>query len=45
MKRMIGFILIWLAVGMLIKLFITNTILTLLLIAVLFFIGYRLFLC
>lgn len=45
MKRMIGFILIWLAVGMLIKLFITNTILTLLLIILLFFIGYRLFLC
>lgn len=43
MKRCIGFILFWIAVGMLLMLLIHNTLIGLILIAVLLLLGYNLF--
>ncbi len=45
MKRIIGFILFWIAIGMTIMLFITNGILAIITIILLLFIGYKLFAC
>ncbi len=45
MKRMIGFILFWIAIGMTIMLFITNGLLAICLIILLLVIGYKLFTC
>ncbi len=43
MKRMIGFILFWIAVGMLIMLFIHNILIGFIIIGLLLLIGYNLF--
>ncbi len=43
MKRMIGFILFWIAVGMTIMLFITNGILAVCIIILFLVLGYNLF--
>jgi hypothetical protein len=43
MKRMIGFILFWIAIGMLLMLFIHNMLIGMILIAVLLLLGYNLF--
>jgi len=43
MKRMIGFILFWIAIGMTIMLFITNGILAILIIILCLLLGYNLF--
>lgn len=45
MKRVAGYTLFWIAVGMLISLFIANTFWSILLIFMLLLIGYNLFLC
>lgn len=45
MKRVAGYTLFWIAVGMLISLFISNTFWTVLLIFFLLLVGYNLFLC
>ncbi|WOO36360.1 hypothetical protein R2R35_21625 [Anaerocolumna sp. AGMB13020] len=45
MKRMIGFILFWIAVGMTIMLFITNGIIAVCIIILLLILGYNLFAC
>ncbi|MGN6715401.1 hypothetical protein SAMN02745136_01543 [Anaerocolumna jejuensis DSM 15929] len=45
MKRMIGFILFWIAIGMTIMLFITNGVLAILIIILLLILGYNLFAC
>ncbi|MDF2868456.1 MAG: hypothetical protein K0R05_31 [Anaerocolumna sp.] len=45
MKRMIGFILFWIAVGMTIMLFITNGIIAVCIIILLLILGYNLFTC
>lgn len=45
MKRMIGFILFWIAVGMTIMLFVTNGLLAICIIILLLVIGYKLFAC
>lgn len=43
MKRMIGFILFWIAVGMLIMLFVNDVLVGSIIIAILLLIGYNLF--
>ncbi|MGF7145753.1 hypothetical protein HNQ56_004196 [Anaerotaenia torta] len=43
MKRMFGFILFWIAIGMTIMLFITNGILAICIIILLLLLGYNLF--
>jgi len=43
MKRMIGFILFWIAIGMTIMLFITNGILAICIIILCLLLGYNLF--
>lgn len=43
MKRMIGFILFWIAIGMLIMLFIHNILIGFIIIGLLLLIGYNLF--
>lgn len=45
MKRVAGYTLFWIAVGMLISLFISNTFWNILLIFVLLLVGYNLFVC
>ncbi|MDO5539082.1 MAG: hypothetical protein Q4F83_03270 [Eubacteriales bacterium] len=45
MKRIAGYTLFWIAVGMLISLFISNTFWSVLLIFILLLAGYNLFLC
>lgn len=45
MKRMIGFILFWVAVGMIIALFIENLFIHILIVLVLILLGYNLFCC
>lgn len=45
MKRVAGYTLFWIAVGMLISLFISNTFWSILLIFVLLLVGYNLFVC
>lgn len=45
MKRMLGFILFWIAIGMTIMLFITNGVLAILIIILLLILGYNLFAC
>ena len=45
MKRMLGFILFWIAVGMIIMFFLTNGILAVCLILICLFLGYHLFCC
>ncbi len=45
MKRVAGYTLFWIAVGMLISLFISNTFWSVLLVFTLLLIGYNLFLC
>ncbi len=45
MKRMIGFILFWIAIGMTIMLFITNGILAVCIIILFLVLGYNLFTC
>lgn len=45
MKRVIGYTLFWIAVGMLISFFICNTFWSVLLIFVLLLLGYNLFVC
>lgn len=45
MKRMIGFILFWIAIGMTIMLFVTNGILAILIILLFLILGYNLFTC
>ncbi len=45
MKRMIGFILFWIAIGMTIMLFVTNGILAICTIILLLILGYKLFTC
>ena len=45
MKRLIGFILFWIAVGMAIMIFLPNEVLGILIILVLLLLGYNLFCC
>lgn len=45
MKRVAGYTLFWIAVGMLISLFISNTFWSVLLIFFLLLMGYNLFMC
>lgn len=45
MKRVAGYTLFWIAVGMLISLFISNTFWSVLLIFLLLLLGYNLFMC
>ena len=45
MKRVAGYTLFWIAVGMLISLFISNTFWNVLLIFLLLLLGYNLFIC
>ena len=45
MKRLIGFILFWIAVGMAIMIFLPNEVLGILIIFVLLLLGYNLFCC
>lgn len=45
MKRMIGFMLFWIAIGMTIMLFVTNGILAILIILLFLILGYNLFTC
>lgn len=45
MKRMIGFILFWIAIGMTIMLFITNGLLAIAIIILCLILGYNLFCC
>lgn len=45
MKRMLGFILFWIAVGMTIMLFLENGFFSIFLICLLFIISYNLFFC
>lgn len=45
MKRMLGFILFWIAIGMTIMLFITNGILAIIIILLCLILGYNLFCC
>ena len=45
MKKLIGFILFWIAIGMTIMLFITNGLLAICLIIILLVVGYKLFAC
>ena len=44
-KRLIGFILFWIAVGMAIMIFLPNEVLGILIILVLLLLGYNLFCC
>jgi len=43
MKRMIGFILFWIAIGMIIMMFIQNMFMGVLIVAILLLLGYNLF--
>lgn len=45
MKRVMGFIFFWIAVGMMISLFIESIVINVLIILVLFLLGYNLFCC
>lgn len=45
MRRLCGFVLFWIAVGMAISLLIKSTLLSLLLVVILFICGYNLFCC
>jgi hypothetical protein len=45
MKRMCGFILFWIAIGMTIMLFITNGLLAIFIIILCLILGYNLFCC
>lgn len=45
MKRILGFIFFWVAVGMVIMLFLDSLVIELLIIAVLLLLGYNLFCC
>lgn len=45
MKRVAGYTVFWIAVGMLISLFISNTFWSVLLIFLLLLLGYNLFMC
>lgn len=45
MKRMIGFIFFWIAVGMTIMFFVTNGILAIIIIILLLILGYNFFCC
>ncbi len=45
MKRMLGFILFWIAVGMCIMFFIDNGIIALIIILLCLILGYNLFVC
>lgn len=45
MKRMCGFILFWIAIGMTIMLFITNGLLAIIIILLCLILGYNLFIC
>lgn len=45
MRRLCGFVLFWIAVGMAISLLIKSTLLSLLLVVILFLCGYNLFCC
>ena len=45
MKRMIGFILFWIAIGMTIMFFVTNGVIAVLIILLCLILGYNLFCC
>lgn len=45
MKRLIGFILFWIAIGMFIMLFLHSNLVAILVISILLLVGYNLFCC